>query len=468
MNEDKYDCTFKGYKPDLISFLENPSPSPKEYYAEGAYQPLRACELYAATRMIEGIEDAVPLLHSPSGCAYFMKMFLNKHKLDYQCPSTALDQNDIIFGSEDKLKNAIIEIDKQFKPALIAVIAGCVPLIIGDNLDNVIEEVRNEIDAKYLIKVEAGGFKSHSQIKGYSKALIEIINNVVQPPGKEVKNTVNLFGEMYIDKPGLKKMFDAFGININLVFTAGSNIAQLERTAEANLNICRCETMATDAVKHLEKLYGIPYYSGPMPYNLYSVNILMRYIGDLFNVREGVEDYIREETKKITPIVDKLKKKLAGKKAGIVGGPGRSITAIYLIKELDMELTFVNTYFGHDVFYKHLLDALETTGFNPEMWVDADVNEYREMIVKKGCEIVVGDCIDFRFFEENNIMGIPYVPGPPGNLQTSIDMTGFEGHNLRLQQLLHRINTNTLVSDNNMSCAFRMMAKSPGACHSAK
>ena len=127
------------------------------------------CLLLPALAMLNTLPDNVVLMHSAIGCGtcthsqnanvrFGGNVRWGKVK-DGTWLSTALNETDVISGGDAKLEQAIIEADKRYQPFSISVVSGCVPGIIGDDIDTVVKQVQPLVNAK-LLPVHCEGFKT--------------------------------------------------------------------------------------------------------------------------------------------------------------------------------------------------------------------------------------------------------------------------------------------------------------------
>ena len=181
-------------------------------------ESLRTCKLFGVIRAVLGIKGALPLIHGPIGCYYHIKYLLSlRSSRPIRILSTSMDQNDVVFGGEDKLLQKICEADEKYSPQLIAVLSSCASSIIGENIDKIIDETKDNVNAE-LITISSGGFEG-SQIEGYLECLTVLVD-LMEPPLEEVntrENSVNLIGQ-YRGGPDLKilkEYFDKIGLNLN-------------------------------------------------------------------------------------------------------------------------------------------------------------------------------------------------------------------------------------------------------------
>lgn len=82
-------------------------------------ESLRTCKLFGVIRAVLGIKGALPLIHGPVGCFYHIKYLLSLRSLrPIQILTTEMDQNDVVFGAEEKLLHKIQAADKNIHPNL--------------------------------------------------------------------------------------------------------------------------------------------------------------------------------------------------------------------------------------------------------------------------------------------------------------------------------------------------------------
>ena len=57
-----------------------------------------------------------------------------------------MNEKDTIFGSTEALRKIILEVNKRYSPKAIFVTSSCATGIIGEDIDSVVDEVKEEID----------------------------------------------------------------------------------------------------------------------------------------------------------------------------------------------------------------------------------------------------------------------------------------------------------------------------------
>ena len=143
----------------------------------------RTCKLFGVIRAVLGIKGALPLIHGPIGCFYHIKYLLSlRSSQSIRILPTEMDQNDVVFGSEEKLAQKILMADEKYAPQLLVVLTSCASSIIGEDIGRVTNDIRNDIKAD-IIGINAGGFEG-TQIEGYEECLSVLIGLMHEPQMK--------------------------------------------------------------------------------------------------------------------------------------------------------------------------------------------------------------------------------------------------------------------------------------------
>ena len=118
--------------------------------------PLWPCAMTGAAACLAGVDGIAVVIHGSSGCYYYPTTLL--HAPLY---GTFLLEDDVIFGSEDRLLEVISGLSGSGRR--IAVITTCVPAIMG-------EDIRSMLESHDVILVDSPGFSGDVE-SGYKKAL---------------------------------------------------------------------------------------------------------------------------------------------------------------------------------------------------------------------------------------------------------------------------------------------------------
>ena len=119
--------------------------------------PRGTCKLFGAIKALSTIKKSVILVHGPKGCVYHINYILGmRGDRPSEIYTTCLDEHDVIFGAEQKLKDAIEDLDRRLCPELMFVLSCCTSCIIGEDVDSAVRDTRTNCRA---IAISAGGFE---------------------------------------------------------------------------------------------------------------------------------------------------------------------------------------------------------------------------------------------------------------------------------------------------------------------
>ena len=226
--------------------------------------PRSTCQLFGTIKALSTINNALILVHGPKGCVYHINYILGMRG---DCPreifSTCLDEHDVIFGAEEKLTRAIVELDSTFHPDLLFVLSCCASGIIGEDVNAAVSGARIGSRA---IALDSGGFEG-DHAAGYRNTLARIASALAEKTGTSLPRTINLVGVL---RPGpdlkeIREILASSGIKINAVLTAGLKRNQLVRMGDVELNVVVCEASGMSAAEVLLEKFGTPYIVTDLP-----------------------------------------------------------------------------------------------------------------------------------------------------------------------------------------------------------
>ena len=233
-------------------------------YPEVSEAPRFSCAFGGAYMSALAVYGTAPIIHAGAGCGFSQVYGLargsGQNADSYAGPSTpcsCLVEENVIFGGEDKLRDLIAATIKVVRGKLFAVISGCVPALIGDDVGAVVQEFREKVP---IIHVNAAGFKG-STYDGYEFFFDAVIDQLLAEAPKE-KRLVNLLGIVPAE--------------LNLVFSPWVGV----KTAQK-----------------LQEKFGTPYeVISYVPVGPKDSTALLRQVGKLLDVSEEViREVVREE-----------------------------------------------------------------------------------------------------------------------------------------------------------------------------
>lgn len=243
--------------------------------------PRGTCKLFGAIKALGTIKNSVVLVHGPKGCVYHINYILGmRGDRPSEIYTTGLDEHDVIFGAEQKLKEAVLYLDLTLQPELLFVLSCCTSDIIGEDVGSAVRDAKTHART---IAISAGGFEGDFH-KGYSETLCQLVRELVRKPGRTDPRSVNLVGMLRAgpDLAELRDLLGLIGVRTNAVLTAGATREDLERLGEAALNIVLCEPSGKEAALLLETLCGTPWILEEIPIGYHStLRFLKRVAGAL-------------------------------------------------------------------------------------------------------------------------------------------------------------------------------------------
>jgi len=352
----------------------------------------RGCAYAGCKGVVIGpIVDMVHIVHGPVGCSYYAwNTRRNKGRareggknfLQYAF-TTDMQESDIVFGGEKKLKKAIEEAVEIFNPRAISISATCPVGLIGDDINAVAKEAQE----KYNIPVLAfncEGYKGVSQSAGHHIANNKLMLDVIGShdlPGREF--SINILGEYNIggDEWEIARVLHKIGYNVITTMTGDATYDEIAQAHNADLNLVQCHRSINYIADMIEIRYGAPW----MKVNFVGIeamNITLREIAEYFgddNLKKRTEQIIAEENAEIEDEIASYKEMCDGKTAILFVGGSRAHHYQGLLKEIGISTVAAGYEFAHR-------DDYEGRDINPDIKLDADTRSIEEIHVTKDDE----------------------------------------------------------------------------------
>lgn len=304
------------------------------------------CLSSCALGQLSAIRDVAIIHHGPAGCsvasagAYYLdKVMAKKRGVTNNTVYVGTDMNekDTIFGSADALRRIILEVNKRYSPKAIFVTSSCATGIIGEDIDSVVDDVRDEIDVP-IVAVHCEGFKSRIWATGFDISDHAVLSSIVQPP-KQKRNTINFKNFYESARPEIIEIFKNFDLEPIFLY-CNSTVEELSHISESLATTCICGTLGNYLGNGLEEKYGVPYIRTINPLGIAGFETWLREIGKVTERSEAVEKYIAEQRAIYIPQIEEIKKELKGLKAVLGMGPGYTFEVSRVLNELGIEVVW--------------------------------------------------------------------------------------------------------------------------------
>lgn len=304
------------------------------------------CLSSCALGQLSAIRDVAIIHHGPAGCsvasagAYYLdKVMAKKRGVTNNTVYVGTDMNekDTIFGSSDALRRIVLEVNKRYSPKAIFVTSSCATGIIGEDIDSVVDDVRDEIDVP-IVAVHCEGFKSRIWATGFDISDHAVLSSIVKPP-KQKRNTINFKNFYESARPEIIEIFKNFDLEPIFLY-CNSTVEELSHISESLATTCICGTLGNYLGNGLEEKYGVPYIRTINPLGIAGFETWLREIGRVTDRSEAVEKYITQQRDIYIPQIEEIKKELKGLKAVLGMGPGYTFEVSRVLNELGIEVVW--------------------------------------------------------------------------------------------------------------------------------
>jgi nitrogenase molybdenum-iron protein alpha chain len=352
---------------------------------------MRGCSYAGCKGVVLGpTRDILQITHGPIGCGFY-SWLTRRNQTKPPAPdspnympyamSTDMQEENIIFGGEKKLKKAIDEAVALFHPRAIGIFATCPVGLIGDD----IHAVSREMEAKYpdinIFGFSCEGYKGVSQSAGHHVANNKVFTDVVgtQETTKDARFKVNILGEYNIggDAFEIERIFKECGITLHAVFSGNSTYDEFASAHTADLNTVMCHRSINYLADMMQKKYGIPWFK----INFIGANAsaksmkkIARYFEDA-DLISKTDAFVEEELAHVEKVRLDVKSRCEGKTAMLFVGGSRAHHYQELFTEIGMKTVAAGYEFAHR-------DDYEGRKVMPTIKVDADSRNIEELEVE--------------------------------------------------------------------------------------
>ena len=309
------------------------------------------CAFDGAQIVLVPITDAAHLVHAPSACmgnSWNTRGSLSSGSLLYKrCFTTDLSENDIVFGSEDKLRRSIEYIATRYSPSAIFVYSTCVTALIGEDIGHVCRTAAKKTGIP-VIPVESPGFAGSKNF-GNRLAGEVLLEHVIgsEEPVNSTPYDINLIGEYNIagELWNIVKLLKKLGVRVSATITGDSTYKQIASCHRARLNVMVCSRALINIAGAMKDKYGIPYLEECF-FGIENTSTALKNIAGQLGGRElkiRVGWLIRLEKNLLEKELSSYKTSLEGKRIILYTGGVKSWSVISALQDLGMEVIACGT-----------------------------------------------------------------------------------------------------------------------------
>ena len=372
--------------------LSNDPETPPEIAANTRTVPgimtQRGCTYAGCRGVVMGpIYDLLQITHGPVGCGFYAWMTRRnlarpKDGINYMqyCMTTDMQEDQIIFGGEKKLKKAVQEAYEIFKPKAIAILSTCPVGLIGDDVHAVARELSAELGIN-VMGFSCEGYKGVSQSAGHHIANNGVFKNIIglDDTPDQAEFTVNILGEYNIggDAWEIDALLRKCGIHVTATLSGDVSYSQVTRAHTAMLNTVMCHRSINYIAEMMERKFGIPWTKVNF-IGAESTAKSLRKIAAYFDnpaLTARVEAVIVQETLALSPVRAEVAARCKGRKAALFVGGSRAHHYQDLFADIGMDVVAAGYEFAHR-------DDYEGRRVLPTVKVDADSRNIEELVVE--------------------------------------------------------------------------------------
>ncbi|MEA5574401.1 nitrogenase iron-molybdenum cofactor biosynthesis protein NifE [Calothrix sp. UHCC 0171] len=304
------------------------------------------CVFDSAMITLLPISDAVHIVHGSSGCASSMWGNLTSLSSNSTLSNTRftseIEESDIIFGGAKKLRKGILELQRRYKPSAIFVYSTCITAMIGDDIEGVCRDVREETGIP-AIPVHCPGFIG-AQSLGHRVAAQALLEHVIGTAEPDVSTDfdINLIGEYNIAGAiwNILPLLEKLGIRVLAKITGDARYQEICYAHRAKLNVVLSSKPLSSMAKRMQKKFDIPYIEESF-YGVENTNQCLRNIAVKLgnaDLQEQTEKLITEETAALDEKLAIYRAQLKNKRIVLDIGSFKSWLIIFAAKKLGMEV----------------------------------------------------------------------------------------------------------------------------------
>ncbi|MEW6115333.1 MAG: nitrogenase iron-molybdenum cofactor biosynthesis protein NifE [Nitrospirota bacterium] len=356
-----------------------------------------SCAFDGAMIVLQPIADAAHIVHGPIACcgnSWEGRGTLSSkgdlHKMGF---TTDMGEMDIVYGSAQKLYDAIVQICENVKPKAAFVYATCVSGLIGEDIEAVCKKAESALGIR-VIPVNAPGFVGPKNLGNRiaGEVLLDSVIGTGEPSVTtdcdiNIIGEYNIAGDQWLFEPLLKEA----GIRVLSRITGDSTFEEITYAHRAKLNVVVCSRALINIAREMERKYGIPHIEVSF-FGKTEIAKALRLIASNLEsqtpnskLMERVETIIAREERLLE---ERLKpyEHLRGKKAVLYTGGVKSWSFISVLLDLGIELVAIGT---KKSTFEDEEKMKEILGENAPLVEDVAPKNLLKLLKEKGADMLV-------------------------------------------------------------------------------
>ncbi|MDG6243376.1 MAG: nitrogenase molybdenum-iron protein subunit beta [Methanolobus sp.] len=386
--------------------------TPKESVQRDALviNPAKICQPIGAVYAAMGIHNCMPHSHGSQGCLSYLRMCLTRH---YREPTTGTSssfyEGTAVFGGASNLRQALSNIEAVYTPEVIAIHTTCVAETIGDDVNQIIEDVKIEELIDPDIKLCAASTPSYvgSHVTGYDNMVKSFVTTFAQkskPNGKlnvipgfvdpgdirEIKRILSIMNVQAIVFPDQTDVFDSgLSGDGSLYAKGGTSIGDVQDSANSLGTIALCGMAGGAGANVFKNKFKMPVQIGPIPIGVRYTDRLIMKIAELANV--PIPPEIDQERARVVDMMTDAHAHYYGKKVAIFGDPDIIQGLTSLVLEMGMEPTVVLSGTASKKFEEEMSELVHPLYPDSQILTGADLFTLHQIIKNEPVDMLIGN-----------------------------------------------------------------------------
>ncbi|MDC7218979.1 MAG: nitrogenase component 1 [Spirochaetales bacterium] len=432
-----------------------------------ASNPCRQCTPLGASWAFKGIENCMSVLHGSQGCATYIRRYMISHfREPIDIASSSFDETTVIFGGEQNLEKAILNVAQQYNPSVIGIGTTCLSETIGDDVDRIIITLKKKYpDLCPLIPVSTPSYQG-TQEEGFLRTVSAAVQALAgkyeflgdKEADKSAEGAINLFTPMIspADMRWIKNVMEDLDMNYTLLPDYSETLdggmwsdyhamppggTPMERIismdqGEASLELGSAYPDEWRPGYYLQKRFGVPNSRCGLPVGIDETDRFLTILSEISG-KEIPRAYGKARSRLIDAYSD-AHKYLYGKKV-VIFGDTSTVEALYrLVSEIGMDPVLCFTGSPTGILPKTIerIPQPEASTEPPLIKENFDFGDAESLIEELQPDLMIGNSKGYKISRKTGIpllrMGFP-VHDRFGAAR--LRMLGYEGS----AQLLDRI-----------------------------
>lgn len=350
-------------------------------------EPLHGCAFTGAVNTLTQIRRAVTLAHGPRSCAHIAASTMLSSGLATQrrhgvfipeqiAPalfSTEMTDATLIHGGLDAFREGL-QRATDAHPQAVFVVTTCPVGVIGDDVDQVLEEARG--NGISILRIATDGDIEGDYLQGIINACTEGAGSLIDPEVLPGDDCVNIVAEKNIalnadpNFEEMKRLLSMLGLRVHCRFVRRTSVDELRDYLHAPLNLLAYNDHLGRVLReYLSGSFGCVFAKSPFPSGFHETEHWLLEIARFFDREHQADQALETMRREYHAEIEALCSHLAGKRLMLVTYNHDVDWILETAFDLDMEIVRVGIVdYSQDGQYRTRYgDRLSVeTGYNPE------------------------------------------------------------------------------------------------------